>query len=970
MRSSRILVVALAFVVAPLALAMNDQLDKARDLFQRQNYSAAQEVAIKVDRAGLSKDEQDELDRMLNVLPTAIQAGKRADQEAADAEAAFSGGKWDDAERLYKSISTNEYAKDELRKQATERLPQIDEKRKLGGAIEDKKEPALAAPGNKVEGLDTTTPPAASAPATPRRVSLIDEIRDNDRLQWERAEAKMREAIRSADAAAAAQRFDEARAFVLQAQSVIEAAKAFAQPPSKYEAARAQALDAATRLDAQRREFESAKTEAERQQITQRIEERKRHQDELRREKVEQLFNTGRQLSKEQRFGEAAEAMREILFIDPTNALAAYMLDTYEDWDSYARQVAVKNTMNRQFQAQMSENYESLIPWDREVLYPRNWQELTLRRRNVGDVAGSEEDSELNRKLEVKQPEVNFESMPFSQAVDFLSDVNQFNMAVDWEDLSLHGIERDKPVSLRLRDVSLKTVLETLLSQAGGNERLGYRVGEGLMRIASRDKLDRAKFILVYDIRDLLGSIPNFTSSESLFFDGNKKAEPVATNTSIFGDTSSSLELHQANAEAARTSAQSQYFMDLIRQMVAPDSWREAGGGDSAMRELNGQLIVYQTSEAHRQVRDLLSQLREAADLMISVEGRFLSVTNNFLEQLGVDLDFVFNSGTAGYDRAFSTADGSPLADPFTGSALLVPRQYSRAGVLPATPAFGAPLAQGSVLQPYTAAGLVPYTTGAVPESKFMTPIAAQQGSLNLTDPSQISTGVANSFGGTSAAPALNIAGSFLDNLQIDFLIRATQADRRSSVVQAPRLMLLNGQRAFVAVTRNHQYVSTVTPTVATAAVGVAPVPANASSGIVLDVQGTISADRRYVRMVVRTSLQSDPVFTRFEVSRASGNSPGVFVLLPDSEIRQVQTAVTVPDGGTVLLGGLKQVGEVEVEAGVPILSKIPVLKRAFTNSTTVKDTNTLLILLKAKIMIQSEAENEAFAPFASERPG
>ena len=83
-----------------------------------------------------------------------------------------------------------------------------------------------------------------------------------------------------------------------------------------------------------------------------------------------------------------------------------------------------------------------------------------------------------------------------------------------------------------------------------------------------------------------------------------------------------------------------------------------------------------------------------------------------------------------------------------------------------------------------------------------------------------------------------------------------------------------------------------------------------------------------------------------------------------------IRTTVSVPDGGTVLLGGLKQVGEVEIEAGVPILSKIPILKRAFTNSTMVEDTQTLLILLKAKILIQKEAEEEAFPTLTSIRPG
>ena len=53
---------------------------------------------------------------------------------------------------------------------------------------------------------------------------------------------------------------------------------------------------------------------------------------------------------------------------------------------------------------------------------------------------------------------------------------------------------------------------------------------------------------------------------------------------------------------------------------------------------------------------------------------------------------------------------------------------------------------------------------------------------------------------------------------------------------------------------------------------------------------------------------------------------------------------------------------EVEKEAGVPILSKIPILGRAFSNRSKVKDTQVLLILVKPTIILQEEAEAEAIA--------
>jgi type II secretory pathway component GspD/PulD (secretin) len=69
-----------------------------------------------------------------------------------------------------------------------------------------------------------------------------------------------------------------------------------------------------------------------------------------------------------------------------------------------------------------------------------------------------------------------------------------------------------------------------------------------------------------------------------------------------------------------------------------------------------------------------------------------------------------------------------------------------------------------------------------------------------------------------------------------------------------------------------------------------------------------------------------------------------------------------MPDSGTLLLGGQKITEEVESEAGVPILSKIPILGRAFENRSKIKDNKILLILVKPTIILEEEADAEAIA--------
>src|SRR6201999_3081572 len=78
----------------------------------------------------------------------------------------------------------------------------------------------------------------------------------------------------------------------------------------------------------------------------------------------------------------------------------------------------------------------------------------------------------------------------------------------------------------------------------------------------------------------------------------------------------------------------------LITDTVAPESWRDSGGTIGSIRELQGQLIVTQTPENQKALVNLLEQLRETRAIQVTVETRFLVVQRNFLEDIGVDLDF------------------------------------------------------------------------------------------------------------------------------------------------------------------------------------------------------------------------------------------------------------------------------------------------------------------------------------------
>ena len=957
------LVLLMVLVLVPVATAEDEQLLKALDLFERQEYAAAQEMLTEVNRDSLNEEEQADFDRLEQTLPLAIAGTEQAAKDMSEAELAFEQGSWDEAEQRYQAVLENEFALSTLKAKASIRRGLLEEKRRLAEA---------AAPEGVIEAEPIEQPIAAEEPSAteeapaPRRLTPIDEMRLRDDLLWQRAVAQAQDLSVKAREAIEKKEFTRARQLAEFALQKIEAARSYAEPVAKYLAAK----ESAERL---KREVADAlaihqthEAEKERVEIAERVTRRRELLEQHRREKVEQLFNTAAQLRQQQRFSEAAEVLRQIRHIDPANAKARDQLEIAEDYASLYAQREWHHDLYKQTRDALVNAQSTLIPWDYEVLYPKNWLELSARRMQAGvGIGGVGEDSELESRLEEILPEFQFHEAPLEMVVEHLREAQDINIAVDWDDLDRNGIGRDKPVSISLRGLPYRTVLKEVLGQVGGEVPLAFSVTEGLLRIATKDKLDRNKFVLVYDIRDLLIGVAQFSKSI-----GADRARLASQSGSRGGAGLFESPGHSSGGGLGDNAEQglAGQLITIIQQNVETDSWLPTGEADASIRELNGQLIVYNTSEAHSQIRGLLEQLRDRRTLQVAVEARFLDVISNFLEEFGVDLDFVFNSASAGFDQGYSA--GQPLIDPFSGAAVLIPRQYSRIGSTPATPAFGVPLqSRPGVTQPYGQAGFVPYGTGISPHFSEMTPITASQNTFSIVDIGTLGTKVPGSFGGRGpgAIPAaLNIAGSFLDNLQVDFLIRATQANARSAIVQAPRLVMENGATSYVQVGRSRSYVASIQPTVAEGAALPRPEIEQAEAGVVLGVTSVISNDRRYVTVNVIADQFEDPSFDKFEVQRASGNSPGVFVMLRDQRFVTVRTQVAIPDGGTVLLGGMKQVGEVEAEAGVPILSKIPILKRFFTNRATIKDTRTLLILTKVKIIIQSEAEQEAFPTFSS----
>ncbi|MEJ7595084.1 MAG: hypothetical protein WKF77_26465, partial [Planctomycetaceae bacterium] len=97
----------------------------------------------------------------------------------------------------------------------------------------------------------------------------------------------------------------------------------------------------------------------------------------------------------------------------------------------------------------------------------------------------------------------------------------------------------------------------------------------------------------------------------------------------------------------------------------------------------------------------------------------------------------------------------------------------------------------------------------------------------------------------------------------------------------------------------------------------------------------------------------------------AGGGSSQGTVQLPVISSITVSTTVSVPDGGTVLLGGIKRLRESRKMNGVPILNKVPYISRLFKNSGVGRETESIMLMVTPRIIIQEEEEENVIGTAA-----
>lgn len=208
--------------------------------------------------------------------------------------------------------------------------------------------------------------------------------------------------------------------------------------------------------------------------------------------------------------------------------------------------------------------------------------------------------------LNTRVPEVAFSGAPLEQVIDWLAEFTGTNVNVRWETLAASGIEKDKPISMRFKNLRLSQVLWMILNEAGGADiKLAYRATGNLIVISTHEELGKDMITKVYDVSDLLTRVPRFTNAANL-------NAAQALNQSGQGQGGGSSQMfqdqqggnQQGGGEGDRmgsggSDTEMQQIIDLIQDVIEPDSWVK-GGGTGTVVPLHGQIIVRNSILVHQ----------------------------------------------------------------------------------------------------------------------------------------------------------------------------------------------------------------------------------------------------------------------------------------------------------------------------------------------------------------------------------
>ena len=614
------------------------------------------------------------------------------------------------------------------------------------------------------------------------------------------------------------------------------------------------------------------------------------------------LFNEANQAFLNENFKHAESLCNLILMEDPGNEAATLLRENSRD----ARHMTVAERNRRDYKEQWLRTFADLdqgglIQVDAIRMDDlERWAEVSKRQPlefSAKDAHATSENMSVTNRLE----EVRFAPQFVGEDGEGapLEDVASYLQSITGVNFVIStAVREDLGEEETMINLQLpeSSVRKILAIIADTHESLRWKIEDGVVKFVTVEEMIGGQELVMYEVRDLIHPIPDFPGKE------------------INVQPSGGITLPDEDIEERESNVVTSDLLDqLIRNNINPESW-DADPANSLQINEMGVMVVNQTPEVHAKIRQLLEDLREATGIMVDIQSRFIKVEDNFLEDIGVDFRGLGQPGLGTNEFFDDFGDATTQAE--LGSDI------------GSDPSLGAWYDEGN-------------------DGNLKSRVE------HLYDSALGDSDTVQGEGG------LSFQWTYLNDIQMELILRAVSKSERIELVSNPRILVSNTGRANLTVLNQVVYVKDFDVEIAQAASIADPIIDVVQDGVILDVRPVVSADRRFITLELRPTIAELQRPIR-EKSTTLGSQASVTIQLPELEIQRVRTSIPMPDGSTVLLGGLKISDRKDHRSGVPILNKIPLVSMLFERKGKYISNKKLLILLKADIVIPSEFEPTA----------
>ena len=621
-------------------------------------------------------------------------------------------------------------------------------------------------------------------------------------------------------------------------------------------------------------------------------------QIESRADRVARLLDDANKQFLSGQYAAAVERIEQALLVDPTSMPAKELLELADRARHNSAMEQSRERWRQEWNSTFLELQQSNMPQTETVVFdPVRWAEVS-QRTQASFTSAADLDSPENRAIRQKLSDTvlehNFPSATVSDWASYYGNLTGVTFVVG-PDVAGMDAETTTLTDFRLSRRSVADALKVIQAQTG----VAYKINHGLVQLVTPENAVGTLYYERYPVSDLVQGF---------------RSRPGPDLRLKAPDDDSPL-FPEVDEDPAPSVVDESRLQDILKEAVAAGRW---DGSPFTMNFQAGMLLVRADKETHEGVLKLLRDLRRNVGIQIDVESRFLKVEDNFLEDIGVDLRGLGNQSSQGLPgRGLESRPNAGFDD-------FGPSQQQNA----ATP------------------GLV--GTGTEPGIFFDD---GNDGDYmgraeHLFD---------RTLGGTNNrinnAGGLSLQYAFLDDVEVEAVLRAVSKQERSEQIEAPRLLISS-----MHVLQEISYIKDFEVEIAQAAAVANPVIGTIYDGVTLDVRPVVDSELKFITMELRPTVMTLQLpVNNFTTTLGIGQP--ISIQLPEVTLQRVRTTVTLPDGATMLLGGMRLVERLNLNSGVPVLKDLPGLSFLFSRKGTSLQNRKILILINAKIVIMEELE-------------